>query len=151
MGSNTTRFLQRVQRGSLGPFAPPGSLSVVGVQDAAAGICLALERGRANGRYLLSESNWTHVELLALAATELGVPPPRWRVPKAAWSAVVAAAALVDRVLPATEATPEALRLLGTHFRFDAARARSELGWRPRPFPEVLRETVRWMRSTDPS
>ena len=147
-GSNTTRFLQHIERGTLGPFAPPGSLSVVGVADVARGIRLALERGRHGRRYLLCESNLTLRELQTRAARALGVRPPRASVPPWLWRGVVGAASLVSRVRPLEEATPEALRLLGTHFRFSAARAREELGWRPRPFDEVLAETVAWMGSS---
>ncbi|MAB81456.1 MAG: hypothetical protein CMJ89_19115 [Planctomycetes bacterium] len=146
-GSNTTRFLERLRRGGLGPFAPPGSLSVVGVDDVAKGLCLALQHGRPGRRYLLTESNWSHTELLARAAVELGVRSPRVRFPPPLWRGVVGAAGLLDPVIRSAEATPEALRLLGTHFRFDGTRARSELGWLPRPFVEVLRETVLWMGS----
>ena len=145
--SNTTAFLQRVERGTLGPFAPPGSLAVVGVEDVATGLRLVLERGRRGARYVLSESNVELAELLARAGAALGRRPPRFVVPLPAWRAVVAAAGAWDRLFPAELATPQSLRLLGTHFRFDAARAREELGWAPRPFDEVLAETVGWMRA----
>lgn len=147
-GSNTTRFLRHVQRGTLGPFAPPGSLSVVGVADVARGIRLALERGRHGRRYLLCESNLTLRELQTRAARVLGVRPPLASVPPWLWRGVVGAVSLASLLRPLQEATPEALRLLGTHFRFRSARAREELGWRPRPFDEVLAETVAWMGSS---
>jgi len=145
-GSNTTRLLRRIEKGTLGPFAPPGSLSVVGVGCVARGVCLALERGRPGRRYLLCESNLRHVELFWMAASALGVRGPRRTFHPLLWRLVTGVAGLLDRLVPAQEATPEALRLLGTHFRFDASRARKELGWQPRPFSEVLEETVSWMR-----
>ncbi len=145
--SNTTEFLRRFARGEMGPFAPPGSLGVVGLEDAALGTVLALERGRPGRRYLLSESNWTVAELCAQAARALGCSAPRWRLPSVLWSLVVGAVGLADRVRPAEIVTPQSLRLLGAHFRFDATRAREELGWTPRPFPEVLAETAAWMRA----
>ena len=144
--SNTTLFLQRLARGTFGNWAPPGSLSVVGVDDVAQGIESALVWGRSGRRYLLCESSWTHLELMRLAARELGVRAPKRALPRPLWNGLVAGAALVDRWRALEEATPQALRLLGEHFRFDSARARQELGWEPRPFPEVLAQTVRWMR-----
>lgn len=144
--SNTTRFLARIARGGLGPFAPPGSLSVVGVDDVAEGLLLALERGRAGRRYLLTDENLLHRELFELAAAELGARAPRWTLPVPVWRAAVAGAAALDRVRRLELATPQALRLLGVHYRFDSSRAREELGWSPRPFAEVLAGTVAWMR-----
>ena len=135
--------------GKFGRFAPPGSLGVVGVDDVAEGIRLALERGRRGRRYLLVESCPTHLELQRLAAEALGVPPPRAVVPPLLWKAVVAGAALVGRFRPPELVTPTALRHLGLHYRFDASRARSELGWNPEPFDRVLRSTVEWMRSAE--
>ncbi len=146
---NTNRFLQLLAAGKFGRFAPPGSLGVVGVDDVAEGIRLALERGRRGRRYLLVESCPTHLELQRLAAEALGVPPPRAVVPPLLWKAVVAGAALVGRFRPPELVTPTALRHLGLHYRFDASRARSELGWNPEPFDRVLRSTVEWMRSAE--
>ena len=144
--SNTSIFLRRVAQRKIGPAAPPGSLAAVGVQDVAEGIRLALERGERGRRYLLTESNLTNAELLSLASVELGVPPPRFVLPAPLWRLAVGAAGLWDRARPLEQAPPQALRLLGVHWRFDAGRARAELGWRPRPFREVLADTVAWLR-----
>jgi dihydroflavonol-4-reductase len=140
--SNSLHFLRRVVRGTLGPLSPPGSLSVVGLADAAEGILLVLERGTRGRRYLLAESAWLLADLLALASKLAGRSGRRVRVAPALWRALVRAAELAERVSKSERATPEALALLGLHFRFRAARARAELGWSPRPFPELLREIV---------
>ncbi|MCZ6596316.1 MAG: NAD-dependent epimerase/dehydratase family protein [Planctomycetota bacterium] len=124
-GSNTARFLVRIAEGRIGSMAPPGSVAVVGIDDVAEGIRLALERGRRGRRYLLTESNLRHLELLAMAAGELGVRPIRRTVPTPIWRALVVGAGLWDRVRPSGELTPQALRLLGVHFRFDSRRARA--------------------------
>ena len=145
--SNTDRFLQVVARGRLARLAPPGSLSVVGVSDVAAGIVLALERGARGRRYILTESVWTFRDVFALIARALGAGERRVRVPAPLWSLIAGAATLVDRVRPLQHVTPESLRILGAHFRFDATRARRELGFAPRPFVEVLGETIAWLRS----
>jgi dihydroflavonol-4-reductase len=141
--SNSLHFLRRVLRGTLGPLSPPGSISVVGLADAARGILLVLERGARGKRYLLSESAWLLHDLLVLACRNGGRTPPRGRVPPPLWRALVGLASLVDRIVPSERATPEALELLGMHFRFRARSARSELDWAPRPFAEILGELVR--------
>lgn len=136
--SNSNRFLQRIARGQLPPLVPPGSLSVVAVEDVAEGILRAFERGRRGRRYLLTESNLRLSELYRRAGDELGVRIPRLRAGPRTWSAVCAAAALLDRVRPLELATPQALRLLGRHLCFSSRRARNELGWAPEPFERVL-------------
>ncbi|TAJ07729.1 MAG: hypothetical protein EPO68_16030 [Planctomycetota bacterium] len=141
--SNSNRLLQRIARRELPPLVPPGSLAVVSVGDVADGILRALERGRAGRRYLLTESNLSIADLYRRVGGLLGVRVPQLETGRLAWSAVCAGAALVDRVRPLELATPQALRLLGRHFCFDARRAREELGWSPRPFDAVLPEVLR--------
>jgi len=119
---------------------------VVGVDDVAQGIRLALERGTAGRRYLLTESCWRLVDLLRLAADEFGARPPRLVLPPVPWRLLVAASRLLDRLRPLELTTPQSLRLLGIHYRADSTRARRELGWEPKPFREVLSETADWMR-----
>jgi hypothetical protein len=60
--------------------------------------------------------------------------------PRGIWSLFAAGAQAVDRVRPLELLTPQSLRMVAVHFPMDASRARSELGWSPRPFVEVLDE-----------
>ena len=143
---NTLRFLRKLASGAIGPFAPPGSLSVVGVDDVARGCALALERGARGRRYLLVESALTALEAFRIAARLLDVRPPRWTVPPVLWSPLVLAARATDALRPNELFTPATLRMLGAHFRFHAARARAELGWQPRTFEGVLSETIESLR-----
>jgi dihydroflavonol-4-reductase len=137
--TNTGRFLRTLARHPLsGLVAPPGGISVVGVEDVARGVALALEKGRAGRRFLLCESNVRLADLYARVFAELGRGRVLFRLPRVLWSVVVAVATLVDRIRRTELATPQALRLLGVHFRARADRARSELGWDPVPFESVL-------------
>lgn len=146
-GPNTVQFVRSIARGRTGPFAPPGTLGVVGRGDVVSGCLLALERGDPGRRYLLCESAWSFLDLFNLAARELGVPAPRWRLGQRPWRLLRAAASLPDRLVDLSPATPQALGMLGLHFNFESRRAREELGWRPRPFEGVLRETIAWLRA----
>ena len=141
-GSNTAEFLRSLASG-LGPLAAPGALAVVGVEDVADGILAALEHGRSGSRYVLTESWYSLLELSQLCAERLGVRPPRQRCPRALWSLLIAAATGLDRLRPLEQATPQALAMLSLSFASRSERARSELGWSPRPFREVLDQTVR--------
>jgi dihydroflavonol-4-reductase len=140
--SNSARLLESLARRNLPIPVPPGSLAVVGLDDVAAGIELALRNGRAGRRYLLTESNWRIDELLAFVLREMDGRPRLVRTPHVVFRTAARFSRLVDAVAPFEIVTPDALELLGEHYRFDSSRARRELGWAPRPFAEVLRATV---------
>jgi dihydroflavonol-4-reductase len=145
--TNSTIFLQKIAERRIGPIAPPGGMAVVGIDDAADGVERALAHGVRGRRYILIERNVTHRELIDRTAALLGIRPPLVTAPRAAWRLLAALAVLVDRVRPARDLTPQALVMLGSHWRFRATRAREELGWRPRPFDDVLFETIAGMRA----
>lgn len=144
--SNSTRFLTRIAAGKAPPLAPPGSSAVVGVGDVAEGICLALERGRRGRRYILVERNLTYLELLRQVAGAFGARGPRREAPRWLWALIVAAGRAVDFAVPLELVPPQGMKLLGVHYRFDASRARRELGWSPAVFEEVLAQTARSLR-----
>ena len=140
--SNTSEFLASVRRRGAPPLVPPGSLGLVSLRDTARGVQLALERGRNGARYLLVESNATLFECFERFADAFGKRPPRGVLPRPAWKAIVAAARGVDAIRRLDLLAPEALELLGHHFRFDAGLARRELGWSPEPFEVCLGELL---------
>ena len=144
--SNTVRMIRRIAAGRVPPFVPPGSVGVVGVHDAALGTILALERGRRGERYLLVESSVTTRELVARIAARFGVRPTSRVLSLASWRLLTKLASLWDRVLPMKLTPPQALTMLGQDLRFDARKARTELLWSPRPFDEVLDETIAHLR-----
>ena len=144
--SNTVRFIREIAVGRPPPFAPPGSISVVGVHDAARGTLRALDRGRRGERYLLVESHLGLRDLLSEMASLVGARPVKRTLPRGAWRALTFAAGAWDSVFAMRATPPQALRMLGVDLRFDAAKARRELDWDPRPLREVLLETVQHMR-----
>jgi dihydroflavonol-4-reductase len=148
--SNSLRFLRQLAEGRIGRVTPPGGMSVVGVEDTATGARLALERGRAGRRYVLVERHLSSYELFALAKRLLrgaDARPPWFAVPRWAWALLVPFARLVERGNPDTLLSSRTVRMLGRSFRCTGARARMELGWEPRPFPDVLAETIATLRA----
>jgi dihydroflavonol-4-reductase len=138
--SNSQRVLAMIASGRTGPLplllAPPGAQSVVGLEDCAQGCVLALERGARAQRYLLVESVWTHPELIGLVARRLGRRAPL-SIPRWLW-AIVEASGPLEGVLRSEFFTAQTLRLARVRFAMSGARARRELGWKPRPFEQVI-------------
>jgi dihydroflavonol-4-reductase len=145
--SNTVRTIRRIAEGRTPPFLPPGSVGVVGVEDAAHGTLLALDRGRSGERYILVESSPSTCELFARIAGQLGVPAKGRVLSRSAWRILTRLASLWDFAFPMSLTPPQALTMLGQDLRFDARKARAELGWSPRPFDEVLAGTIRHLRA----
>ncbi len=145
-GANTLRFLNHVA-GAMLPFAPPGSISPVSIEDTARGCRLALERGRRGRRYILVESALTLRDTFELAARILGRERAIRVPPRALWRVAQLGASAIDRLTALDGLTPQSMRMLGRHFAFDAARAKRELGWTTEPFESVLRRTVSWARA----
>jgi len=141
--SNTAKFLRLAAAGKGPLVAPPGSLGVLGIDDAADGCILGLDRGRRGERYVLVESWMTSRDLFVLVAKIVGGREPWFTFPRALWPLVVPAARLIDVVRPLEMAPPQALAMLGVELRFDGRKARAELGWKPAPFEDVLRSTAR--------
>lgn len=141
--SNSQRLFARIAAGGTPLLAPPGSVSVVGLEDAAEGILRALERGVRGRRYLLCDENLLVRELIQRVGACAGRRTAVRRFPDWGWGAFVATARLLDRLMPFEALTPQALELLGLHYRFDSRRARRELGWRPRLFGTVLEGMLR--------
>lgn len=116
---------------------------VVGIEDAAAAMLLAADRGRVGERYIISESYLPMRTLFETAADEAGVKPPRFGLPVpllyAAGLAGTVAGALLRRDSPLTLTSA---RLLRHTSPLDHGKATRELGWQPRPTTEAVRRAA---------
>lgn len=122
------------------------TLNVAHVDDVADGHLHALERGEVGRSYILGGENYTLKRLLDELAETTGLPPARLRVPRAVSLGVAHVSELVEgRLLRRHPSVPvEAARMSTTHMAFDDSRARTELGYAPRPAAQALRESARW-------
>jgi dihydroflavonol-4-reductase len=132
------------------PLVPAGGLSFVDARDAAAGMILAMARGRAGERYLLGAANMTVETFLARLSRISGVPGPKMRAPrsialaKAGASLLERAKAYLPMELPVDPVSAE----MGQHFWYvDSTKARRELGWSSRDPLETLADTVEDLRA----
>ena len=120
-------------------------LEAVGIDDAAAAMILAAERGRPGERYLISEKTISNAEVVRIAAEAAGVPAPTRTIPLPAAYAMAALGSLKARLRGSDERlTLNALRLMRAEAPVDCTKAGRELGWQPRPVEESIREAARW-------
>ena len=143
----TGRMVLDTARGRMPAYVDTG-LNVVHVDDVAAGHLLAAERGRRGERYILGAQNLSLLEILTHVSVGAGRRPPRlelqpgWLVPFA--HIAEAAARFTGGKEP--RLTVAGLRLAQSRMYFSSDKARSELGYAPRPGVEGLDDAVAWFR-----
>jgi len=136
-------------------FLGQGSLQVyldfmvnfVDVRDVAAGLVLAMEKGRVGHRYVLGGDSLPLSQILALMASISGrrkvfVPLPGPLAELAA-SIVELTADYVTRRPPS--ATAEGVRIARRAVALSSEKARRELGYAPRPVEPLLQEVIAHM------
>lgn len=126
------------------PLLPPGGVDWVDVRDVAEGARLAARRGQPGQNYLLG-GNWHRILDLAKIATQSvnrfsPLPCPYWLVRGAipfvaGWSKLRGTTPVLNH---------EALNVLGQSPRIDTTRARTELGYTPRPLSETIEDSYRF-------
>jgi dihydroflavonol-4-reductase len=130
------------------PFYIKGTASeVVGIEDAAAALLLAAEKGRNGERYIISERFMTARELYEIAAKAGGSRPPRFGVPLrvmyAAGFVGDAVGAAVHRDTPLSRLSVRLLHIMGP---MDHGKAERELGWHPQPVHDSIRRAAQFFR-----
>jgi len=123
--------------------------NVVDVRDVAAGQVLALEKAAPGERYILGGDNLSMRAMLAILAELTGIPAPRIPLPLP----VLRLAGAVNEWIAdhVTHRPPLACREQAMHVRdsrfASIDKARTELGYSPRPARTVLAAAVRWFAS----
>ena len=114
------------------------------VDDIAQGHIQAMEQGRPGESYIIAGPTHTLIEAIELAERITGIAAPRLRAAPGALKAMAALMGLVERVVPVPASyTAEYLRVsAGVTYIGSNAKARRELGYRPRPLAEGLAATL---------
>jgi dihydroflavonol-4-reductase len=128
------------------PLAPPGGLNLVDVRDVAIGHLLAAERGVAGRRYILGGENLTYPAFFGQMADVAGFRP---RCLPSIPRSIFRMGALYNELrgrLRGKEPYPSLAhaRLNRYYWFFSSDRARSELGFAPRPVRESLADAYSW-------
>jgi dihydroflavonol-4-reductase len=141
--SRMNAIIDRAARGRL-PVVVRGGFDWVDVRDVVLGLIAAAERGRIGESYLLPGRPATVLHLGRLAAALNGHMGPVVAVPAtlARWLAPLGER--IGRRFHSDVLTPASVGTLVNHPTVDGSKAAAELGHRPRPLEDSVRDTVRW-------
>lgn len=138
------RLIERVLTRKLIGYIPT-QMNFVHVEDCAKGHFLAMERGEAGERYILSGKNISLENFLRKISEIANVEMPRIKVPYAlgiAFAHVLEAFARINHSSPI--ASIEGTRLVKHPFVFSHAKATQELGYSSRDIESTIKEAVEW-------
>ena len=142
----TGRLIVEAARGRMPAYVDTG-LNMVHVEDVAEGHLAALRHGRCGEIYVLGGQDVLLRDLLMAIASQSGHHGPLFRVPRGLVYPVAFASEVTARLTgrePLT--TLDGLKMSRQHMFFSSAKATRELGYRPRPYQEGLREALQWFR-----
>jgi dihydroflavonol-4-reductase len=123
------------------PVYVDGGINISDVRDVARGHVLADQSGVSGERYILAGRNFTLQRLFADLARLSGVPAPALRLPA---GLALSAAEAVERLDLPIPISADETRSATLWWTYTPAKAKRELGYRPRPHEETLSDAVDW-------
>ncbi|MBF6168446.1 NAD-dependent epimerase/dehydratase family protein [Streptomyces gardneri] len=143
-GKPLSRINRTLKDAALGriPAMIGGGFDLVDVRDVAEGLILAGERGRTGENYLLGGSMISMLELCRIAATHGGKRGPKFAISPKLVSGVIPVLAPIGKLFNSDIVSKAALGALISAPVVDHAKAERELGYRPRPLDETVRDLV---------
>lgn len=143
------RLIIEVKSGRL-RFYSSGATNVVSVYDVVNGHILAAEKGRMGERYILSDWNCTHKELLNLIAEVVNGKKHFIKIPK---YIVTIAGRLFDIVGTLTNSEPSLSSQLAKSIVqcnwYTYAKAERELGYKPTSIKDAIVEAYEWYKKNN--
>ena len=121
------------------------SQPTVDIRDVAQAALLAEQRGPPGERYIIAHEFVSNRDFFAMAVAQTGHPAPKF-LP---YRATLVVAWITERVAKLrgrkdNVVSADAIMLSNVFREMDTTKARSELGWSPRPLSETVRDTVAW-------
>jgi len=124
-------------------FTYPGGTGTVAVEDIVSGLILAMEKGRKGERYNICNENVTLFEMYNMICDILKVPRIRFRLPRFTYVPMYLFALILEKTMKKTPIATETIRWTFNFRYYDSAKARKELGWKPKvSLKESLKRTI---------
>lgn len=146
--SRINRTLRDAAQGRV-PAMIGGGFDLVDVRDVAEGLILAGERGRTGENYLLGGSMISMLDLCRIAAAHGGKKGPRFAISPKLVSGLIPVLAPIGKLLDTDIVSKAALGALVSAPLVDHGKAERELGYRPRPTGETVRDLVTFFTEPD--
>ena len=132
-------ILDRIRKGKMKMIGDgKNRIPFVHVDDVAAVIANAVEKG--SGTYVVAGEPLTQKEIYEIAAKELGVPFKMGSINTGMAMGIAWVSEKTSKIRGKKATTREHIRVLSSDRIFDCSKARSELGFSPRPLSEGIKE-----------
>lgn len=124
-----------------------GAYDFVDVRDVANGLILAAEKGQAGRHYIFSGAQIQVSELMKELERNIAYPAPTYEIPSVvARAAGVLASVYYQLIRRRPVFTAYSIDVLRSNSQVSSARARTELGFRTRPWQESIHDHVEWFK-----
>lgn len=131
---------------------PDTTLTYAHVEDIAEGIVLASEKGRIGESYILAGPAVPFGEMFDFWSYLTGKPAPSLRIPSRFLHLLAPVIGALEPTLPLPPfLSREGMEITGASYAARADKARTELGWQPRPLQAGMLETFEWIAQTTPT
>jgi dihydroflavonol-4-reductase len=145
--NNWSNLIRLIDAGKL-PGAPPGSGAFADVREVARAQVRAWQGARRDETWLLGGEHASFLALIQEVGRQLGKPTPSRPMPAPALRIYARALDLVSRITRRPPSvTPVAAAFTSHHLKVDSSKAERELGYRSTPLPQLLADTIAWLRA----
>jgi nucleoside-diphosphate-sugar epimerase len=144
--NNWSNLIRLIDAGKL-PGSPPGSGAFADVREVARAQVRAWRQAVRDQTWLLGGEHASFLALINEAGRQLGKPTPAKAMPAIALRTYARVLDLISRVTRRQPAlTPVAATFTCHHLEVDSSKAERELGYRSTPLPQLLADTIAWLR-----
>ncbi|MBW8367698.1 MAG: NAD-dependent epimerase/dehydratase family protein [Arenimonas sp.] len=145
--NNWSNLIRLIDAGKL-PGSPPGSGAFADVREIARAQVRAWRQPARDETWLVGGEHASFLKLIQEAGRQLGKPAPAKAMPAPVLRTYARVLDLVSRITRRPpELTPVAATFTCKHLSVDSSKAERELGYRSTPLPELLADTIAWLRA----